>query len=155
MVYINEPLGTMAEGDADGMLQSDVLKANASVDYPRKLLGIALTGGSAVMDSKIELFSGKNLLASINNMLTTHTPSLDELIMLNRDYFLQEDLGTLALNDIDGMDKTANLKTITKWKADRQLTRVCLSGGSAEGDSAIELLAGNISLGTVYNQMGS
>lgn len=151
-MYINENLGTMTLNQADGMEVTDVLKANQKANYNRRLMAIALTGGSAVMDSKIELWAGKVLVASLANMLTTHTPARDELIPVANHYFLQEDLGTMTLNDTDGMTKTPNLKQIEEWGRDRIIEMLGLSGGSAEGDSAIELMSGRTSLAKIYNQ---
>lgn len=66
---------------------------------------------------------------------------------------LHEDLGTMALNAINGMTLTEMLKEVEESPEPRKLIAVGLSGGSAEGDSAIEISAGDVPLCQTYNSI--
>ena len=66
---------------------------------------------------------------------------------------IHEDLGSMALNAINGMTLTEMLAEVEEVGQPRKLISVGLSGGSAEGDSGIEISAGDTPLVTVYNSI--
>lgn len=150
-MYLNESLGTMTAGDADGMELTEVLKANQKANYNRRLLGIGLTGQTAI-DGAIEITVGKTLIASLKTQQASNALLFDELIPLNGQYFLQEDLGTLGtVGDTTCFTLTPNLKLVEEFRQNRIISGMALSGGSAESDSALELLSGRTSIHHVYN----
>jgi hypothetical protein len=66
---------------------------------------------------------------------------------------VHEDLGSMSLNDIDGMTLSENLKELEESAKPRKLIAAGISGGSAEGDSGIEISAGDTLLATLYNSI--